>query len=324
MAQKKKLQVFVSSTYTDLIAERQSAVEAVLAAGHIPAGMELFAAGDQSQLEVIRRWIDDSDVFLLILGGRYGSVEPLTQKSYVHLEYEYAIERGKPLFAVVLRPEDVEERVRRLGVLAIETERVHELRRFRALVETRMVRYWREPKDVQLAILKTLPEIAERPDMSGWVRISENVDLAPIADEVARLSKENARLRSEIAANAGARYNGLSFDDLYRILATTQLSSNELAGETGEALLKITEAFGDETTGLLHLFWRLSARLIREFDMKNTPHLDSGRKLEEFGLVNVPNPGYSSKEFMLSDVGRQFLLRLRKERDVIAAEQFRL
>jgi hypothetical protein len=68
---KKKLQVFISSTYTDLQDERQAAVEAILRAGHIPAGMELFAAGDTSQMEVIRRWIDDSDVFLLILGGRY-------------------------------------------------------------------------------------------------------------------------------------------------------------------------------------------------------------------------------------------------------------
>ncbi|MDD5007450.1 MAG: DUF4062 domain-containing protein [Syntrophorhabdaceae bacterium] len=43
---KKKLQVFISSTYSDLKAERQSAVDAVLKAGHIPAGMELFAAGN--------------------------------------------------------------------------------------------------------------------------------------------------------------------------------------------------------------------------------------------------------------------------------------
>ena len=42
----KKIQVFISSTYTDLIEERQAAVEAILDAGHIPAGMELFKAGN--------------------------------------------------------------------------------------------------------------------------------------------------------------------------------------------------------------------------------------------------------------------------------------
>lgn len=38
----RKFQVFISSTFTDLIEERQAAVSAILTAGHIPAGMELF------------------------------------------------------------------------------------------------------------------------------------------------------------------------------------------------------------------------------------------------------------------------------------------
>jgi len=43
MAQKKKLQVFISSTYTDLKEERQAAVGAILTAGHIPAGMVVLS-----------------------------------------------------------------------------------------------------------------------------------------------------------------------------------------------------------------------------------------------------------------------------------------
>jgi len=50
---RKRLQVFVSSTYTDMLPERQAAVESILKAGHIPAGMELFTAGDQTQLQVV-------------------------------------------------------------------------------------------------------------------------------------------------------------------------------------------------------------------------------------------------------------------------------
>ncbi|WP_461067768.1 DUF4062 domain-containing protein [Spirosoma horti] len=47
----KKLQIIVSSTYSDLLNERQACVEPILSSGHIPAGMELFAAGSESQLE---------------------------------------------------------------------------------------------------------------------------------------------------------------------------------------------------------------------------------------------------------------------------------
>src|ERR1051325_1859628 len=150
MSQKKKLQVFVSSTYSDLRRERQAAVEAILSAGHIPAGMELFAAGDESQLQVIRRWIDESDVFMLILGGRYGSIDPSSGRSYVHLEYEYAVERAQPLFAVVIDADYIEDRVRQMGTAAVETEHAQSLRDFRALVQTRMVRFWRDPRDIKL------------------------------------------------------------------------------------------------------------------------------------------------------------------------------
>ncbi|MGP8291979.1 DUF4062 domain-containing protein, partial [Vreelandella zhanjiangensis] len=99
---RKRLQVFVSSTFTDLVEQRQAAVEAILTAGHIPAGMELFTAGDESQMDVIRQWIDESDIYLIIVGGRYGSVDPKTQKSYTQLEYEYAVESDKPIFACVI------------------------------------------------------------------------------------------------------------------------------------------------------------------------------------------------------------------------------
>ena len=90
---KKKLQIFISSTYKDLQDERQAAVEAILGSNNIPAGMELFKAGNNSQWETIKKWINDSDIYMLILGGRYGSIEPTSKKSYTQLEYEYAISK---------------------------------------------------------------------------------------------------------------------------------------------------------------------------------------------------------------------------------------
>ena len=119
---KRKIQVFVSSTFTDLVAERQAAVAAILKAGHIPAGMELFTAGDKSQMETIERWIDESDVHMLILGGRYGSIEPVSRVSYTELEYDYAVQKGKPLFAVVIKDDALESKVKFFGTTMIEKE----------------------------------------------------------------------------------------------------------------------------------------------------------------------------------------------------------
>lgn len=106
----KKYQIFISSTFTDLKEERQAAVQAILKKGHIPAGMELFTAGDKSQWEVIKEWIDDSDIYLLILGGRYGSIDKSTGFSYTEMEYNYAIEKGKPFFALSLTDEILDKK----------------------------------------------------------------------------------------------------------------------------------------------------------------------------------------------------------------------
>lgn len=97
-----KMQIFISSTYTDMLEERKATVQAVLNANHIPAGMKLFKAGNESQLQTIFRWIDECDLFLLLLGGRYGSIEPTSKKSYIQLEYEYALKNNIPVFAIVL------------------------------------------------------------------------------------------------------------------------------------------------------------------------------------------------------------------------------
>ena len=191
----KKLQVFVSSTYTDLKEERQSAVEAILSSGNIPAGMELFSAGDESQMTVIERWIDESDVYLLILGGRYGSIEKKTGKSYTHLEYEYALSLNKPMFAIVINEAALEKKVKDRGTSAIETENAKELTAFKKLVLLNLVKFYDDTKDIKIAIHETLSDFAYRKGLIGWIRGDNNVNAAKLAEEIARLTSENSELR---------------------------------------------------------------------------------------------------------------------------------
>jgi KaiC/GvpD/RAD55 family RecA-like ATPase len=197
MGLKKKLQVFVSSTYTDLIKERQAAVEAILTAGHIPAGMELFSPGDKSQLEVIKRWIDESDVYLLLLGGRYGSIDPDSGKSYIQLEYEYAIHKAKPFFALVISDEHLDERVRIEGMSVIELANQKQLQEFRALVKNRLVKFWSDLKDIKLAILQKLPDFERQPELIGWVPGNEALNSNIIAAGIARLAGDDVPFRKE-------------------------------------------------------------------------------------------------------------------------------
>jgi hypothetical protein len=57
----KKYQIFVSSTFRDLVEERQDTIKSILDLGHIPAGMEGFPAIDMEQLKYIKKVIDQCD-----------------------------------------------------------------------------------------------------------------------------------------------------------------------------------------------------------------------------------------------------------------------
>lgn len=51
----KRYQVFVSSTYSDLIEERKEVTQAILECDCFPAGMELFPASNRKQWDVIKK-----------------------------------------------------------------------------------------------------------------------------------------------------------------------------------------------------------------------------------------------------------------------------
>ena len=221
---RKRLQVFVSSTYEDLKQERQAAVEAILSAGHIPAGMELFAAGDESQMEVIKQWIDQSDAYLLILAGRYGSVEPKTGKSYTQLEYEYALDKKKALFACVVTTTAQELRIKEYESKVIETAEPEKLLAFREFALSRVSRFWSDAKDIKLAIHETLNEFSRRADLVGWVRPRDEANMPALADEMARLSTENGRLREELArTKQEENINGLTIGEVKTLLRQKEL-----------------------------------------------------------------------------------------------------
>lgn len=82
----KKYQVFVSSTYKDLKEERLAVTQQLLKMGFIPVGMEQFPASNMSQMEYIKMMLDSCDYYLLILAGKYGTVDTdgigFTEKEY--------------------------------------------------------------------------------------------------------------------------------------------------------------------------------------------------------------------------------------------------
>jgi Domain of unknown function (DUF4062) len=186
----KRYQVFVSSTYVDLKDERQRVLKALLDMDCIPAGMEMFPASDEEQFEYIRRIIDASDYYILIIGGRYGT---LTSEgiSYTEKEYDYAIDRQKPICAFVhSRPGKIPSELTERDPTIAE-----KLSQFRTKVmESRIVKQWEVASDLPAAVLLSLTHAIKRFPQHGWVR-GDTVSSIQLLTQINELRAENDRLK---------------------------------------------------------------------------------------------------------------------------------
>lgn len=250
MTTKKKLQVFISSTYRDLKAERQATVEAILKAGHIPAGMELFSAGSESQLETIRRWIDESDVYMLILGGRYGSVDPKTSLSYIELEYDYAVSNNKPLFSVVITEPALDQKIKVDGKEVMETENPKELKLFREKVLTRISSFFSDVKDIKLAVHETLADFQGRYKFAGWISGSELPNVASLLEEITKLRVERDDAITQLAeakaavdrqaARSTSKWRDDEFKELLSTLGKIEITTKAFSRDKTKPAITVT------------------------------------------------------------------------------------
>jgi hypothetical protein len=253
MATAKKFQVFVSSTFTDLVHERQAAVSAILKAGHIPAGMELFTAGSESQLETIYRWIDQCDIYMLVLGGRYGSLEPKSNVSYTELEYDYATNAGKPVFAVVIEDAALDEKVKAAGRSAIENENPVQLKQFREKALSKTSSFFSDNKDIKLCVHESLGDLAADEQLIGWVRGDDVVDTRALNSEITQLRAENEDLKKNASnSQIGSTRQESTFTELVVLLESTivKVPSN-VSGKGEESERNLLEIFFSNKEALI-------------------------------------------------------------------------
>lgn len=187
----KKYSVFVSSTYEDLKDERQEVVNALLKMDCFPVGMEYFNASDKSQWEVIKSLIDECDYYILIIAGRYGSVEPTSGKSYTQKEFEYAKSKGVPTIAFIHEhPENLPDKF-------TEKDNKDKLAQFREEAKNSLVCLWNSKGDLTKdVVLSLIGEFKSHPRV-GWMRADEKSSNEQ-NKEILRLREENEALQAKI------------------------------------------------------------------------------------------------------------------------------
>ncbi len=192
MAVEKREQVFVSSTFKDLIEERTAVIQTLLEADCIPAGMEMFPASDSDKLDLIKRVIDLCDYYVVIIGGRYGSVDTEANLSYTEMEYDYAVETGKPVMAFLHGDPG-----KLIGEkLDLDADLRKKLDAFRQKTEQRMVKFWNNLGDLKGQVALAMIQIRKSHPAEGWIRANEamtpevKTELAELRAKVRELSAD--------------------------------------------------------------------------------------------------------------------------------------
>lgn len=182
----KNYQVFVSSTFEDLQEERKKVMEALLQMNCFPVGMEYFNASDESQWDVIKSLIDECDYYVLIVAGRYGSIEESTGKSYTQKEYEYALSINIPTIAFLYKDDSSLPRAK----TEIDPMICSKLELFKNDVKKHLCKFWESSDQLASQVVLSLNSLIHTKPRTGWVKGDMTVS--------SEASAEILKLRNEI------------------------------------------------------------------------------------------------------------------------------
>jgi hypothetical protein len=177
--------VFISSVMSELALERKAAAAAVRAVGARAVMFEQFGGRDADPEDAYLSEVETSDVYIGILGRRYGKPLP-SRFSATHAEYLHAEKQGLRLAAWTLKTEDREGH---------EQSFLDEIRTFHVVPE------FISADDLQAQVDDRLRGIAAE-DLAPWCKLG---NLVFRATEVADRGNEISvigRIRSDEVAHA--------------------------------------------------------------------------------------------------------------------------
>lgn len=265
----KRYQVFVSSTYTDLVEERRHVTQALLEMDCIPAGMEMFPAIDEEQFEFIKKIIDDSDYYLLVIGGRYGSIDA-EGVSYTEKEYDYAVSKKILVIALLHANPSI--------IASGKTEQTEEgrakLAKFREKARSgRLVREWNTPEDLAGHVSRSLHRTISMLPAVGWVR-ADRMASDELVNKLYTLTEERDSLKRklEVALSTPEIEDLAPLDAAFTIEGTARRAQRWVP--SGKITLDARAGWKKEST------WEEIFQLVAPYISSYKPESNAKRSLE--------------------------------------------
>ena len=126
----------------------------------------MFPAADSEQFEYIKTIINESDYYVLVVAGRYGSIAE-DGDSYTEKEFNYAVEQGIPILAFVKK--DISTIP--LGKVDTDSLKRKKLELFRSKVlDGRLAKFWNNTSELKYELHSSLSRDFKMNPRIGWVR----------------------------------------------------------------------------------------------------------------------------------------------------------
>lgn len=229
----RKLKVFISSTYEDMQMERDIAFQALLKNGNIVGGMEFFTGDNIEKFEVIKTDINDSDIFILILGGRYGTICKETNKSFIHMEYEYAKSISIPTGVIVISDKLLMQKKQQAysDGKTYYNEGSEKYDYFSQNVLSKMVSYYSNDNELSLNLITTISKMCSKYKIDGWIKCNDE----SLKSYLSQLSFDKL---IELSGSTIVKHIDTTEKDQYRV-------SNKLfyESDTSDTLIKLKSIF---------------------------------------------------------------------------------
>lgn len=272
--------------------------------------MELFHAGDETQKELIEEWIKESDIYVLLLGGRYGSIDPISGKSYTQWEYEKAGELGKPRFSLVLTEDYINQKVADQKIKATDLEiNMKEYGEFKKEVLTRIVSHVNNIDQIESEILKSIHSTIKKHVniLQGWIK-GNNLD------RITKLEQENKELSSKLLSRQD---EVISMKDEYIGEFNFDFVLNEIRSisikriyyevySSKEIFEKIEKLYSSDAT-LMDALICFDSFLLRGITSSSDIYrILKGNPLDKLLTFNIIER--DEKKYCFSEVGKKFIL----------------
>jgi hypothetical protein len=245
--------IFISST-TDLMEYRQYVWGKLNTLRADTIGMEIFGSRSETPLQTCLEEISKCQVFVCIVGMRYGSIHKDSGKSFVQLEYEEAI-RNKLYILIYMVDEEKKHLLAMVEDKGEKADKLTTLKDF--LLQEHTCDWFSSPGDLATKVEAALEKLWDEPrneqdDFEEALRIWRNFCLFHRKDALEKLANTKiARRLYPDSPHKGGEYLARTFSQALNGLTTGSpiTGQNTLIHQNDDIVITATQHYYGENEG---------------------------------------------------------------------------